>query len=387
MTVGTTNRVLEINLTDQSVNEFKVSDEDRRMYLGGKGLGLKLIYDRMKPGIDPLGEDNIMAFMMGVLMGTGAPCSGRFAGVTKSPLTGIMLCCSCGGEFGMAFKKAGYDGLLIKGKAEKPTTLLITDSRVTFEAADQLWGLDTEETQKNLNLDKNSGAMVIGPAGENKVLYANIRSGHRYLGRGGMGAVMGSKKLKAVKAIGKAEKTEPVDKSVFSGTKKTAVKYIKNNHFVGHLYRDFGTAANVNICNVGGILPVNNFQDGSHPKAIDVSGELLKDKYQTKTSSCKACTILCGHKGTYKDGSIHQIPEYETIGLLGTNIGVFDSDQITEWNDICGKLGMDTISIGATLSWAMEAAEKGIFETDLRFGSADGVTQAIQDIEIGRAHV
>ena len=103
MTVGTTNRVLEINLTDQSVNEFKVSDEDRRMYLGGKGLGLKLIYDRMKPGIDPLGEDNIMAFMMGVLMGTGAPCSGRFAGVTKSPLTGIMLCCSCGGEFGMAF--------------------------------------------------------------------------------------------------------------------------------------------------------------------------------------------------------------------------------------------------------------------------------------------
>ena len=377
---GPSNRVLEINLTDQSVNEFKVSAEDRRMYLGGKGLGLKLIYDRMKPGIDPLGEENYLAFMMGVLMGTAGPCSGRFSGVTKSPLTGIMLSCSCGGEFGMAYKKAGYDGLLIKGKAEQPTTLVIDESGVKFEAADHLWGLNTVETQEKLNLEKGSGAMVIGPAGENMVLYANIRSGHRYLGRGGMGAVMGSKNLKAVMAVGKAFKPEPVNKAEFASTKKTAVKYIKNNHFVGHLYHDFGTAANVNICNVGGILPVNNFKDGSHPKAIDVSGELIKDKYKTKSSSCKACTVLCGHKGTYADGSVHQIPEYETIGLLGTNIGVFDPDQITEWNDICGKLGMDTISVGATIGWAMEASEKGIFETDLKFGSTDGVSQTLSDI-------
>ena len=376
---GTGNRILEVNLSTQSVREFKVTDEDRKMYLGGKGIGLKLLYERMRPKIDPLGYENYLAFMMGVLMGSGAPCSGRFAGVTKSPLTGIMLSCSCGGDFGMAFKTAGYDGLLITGKARQPTTLVIDANGVQFEDAGDLWGLDTVETQEKLNLDKNSGAMVIGPAGENKVLYANIASGHRFLGRGGMGAVMGSKNLKAVKAIGKAVSIEPVNDSLFKTTKKAAVKYIKNNHFM-HLYRDFGTGANVNICNVGGILPVNNFRDGSHPKAIDVSGETMKEKYKTKTSSCKACTILCGHKGTYGDGKVNQIPEYETIGLLGTNINVFETDQITEWNHLCGRMGMDTISVGSTLAWAMEANEKRLFRTDLKFGSVEGVTQMIEDI-------
>lgn len=381
---GTSNRILEINLTNNRVTEFQVNDDDRRLYLGGKGLGLKYLHDRMPPGTDPFGEDNYLAFMMGVLIGTAGPCSGRFAGVTKSPLTGIMLSCSCGGPFGMAFKTAGYDGLLIKGKSKTPVYLVIDSEGVKFKDADGLWGLDSEQTQQALKMNKNSGSLVIGPAGENKVLYANIVSGHRFLGRGGMGAVMGAKNLKAIVAIGKDHKPVPINQKQFASVRKTAIKYLKNNHFVGHLYRNFGTSANVNICNASGILPVNNFQDGSHSSAANVSGEMMKTKYNTKFSSCKGCTILCGHKGTFEDGKTHQIPEYETIGLLGTNLGIFDPEQIREWNDICGRMGLDTISAGSCLGWAMEATERGIFKSDLKFGTADGISKAIEDIAYRR---
>jgi aldehyde:ferredoxin oxidoreductase len=377
---GTSNRILEVDLSQKTACCFMVEKEEREMYLGGKGLGLKYISERMTAGTDPLGKDNYLAFMMGVLMGTGAPCSARFEAITKSPLTGIMAASSCGGPFGMAYKTAGFDGLLLTGQCDQPTFLEIDENEVRFKNAAHLWGKDTEETQTLLNLDQNSGALVIGPAGENKVLFANIRSGHRYLGRGGMGAVMGGKNLKAIVAKGGTHKISPVDRDKFKKTVKQANKYIRNNHFVGGLYKSLGTAANVNICNTGNILPVNNFKKGADKKAGEVSGEAIKEKYNTKPSSCKSCPVRCGHKGTYKDGSVHQIPEYETIGLIGTNLGIFDVDKITKWNDLCGKMGMDTISTGSTIGWAMEAGEKGILKTDLAFGKPEGVSVTITDI-------
>ena len=200
--VGTNNRVLEISLSNKEVKEFFITENDRRMFLGGKGMGLKLLYDRLRPGINPLGEDNILVFMMGTLLGTGAPCSSRFAGLTKSPLTGLVVSSSCGGPFGMAFKTAGYDGLLITGRSDSPVYLTIDDNSVEFKDAHHLWGMDTWEAQHALCLGKKGGALVIGRAGEHKVLYANIASGYRFLGRGGMGAVMGAKNLKAVVAFG-----------------------------------------------------------------------------------------------------------------------------------------------------------------------------------------
>jgi len=377
---GTGNMILEVDLTQKKAYHFMVEEDERKKYLGGKGLGLKYLSERMSPGIDPLGKENYLAFMTGVVMGTGAPCSARFAAITKSPLTGIMASSSCGGPFGMAYKTAGFDGLLITGQCDRPTYLRIDENEVCFEDATHLWGKDTEETQELLELDKDSGALVIGPAGENKVLFANIASGHRYLGRGGMGAVMGAKNLKAIVAKGKTHKYIPIDKEKFKKTINTANKYILNNHFIGGLYKNLGTAANVNFCIEGKILPVNNFKDGAHPKAHEVSGEKIKSKYDTKPSSCKACPVRCGHKGIYKDGSEHQIPEYETIGLLGTNLGIFDPDRITQWNDLCGKMGMDTISTGSVIGWAMEASEKDILKTDLKFGTPDGVSGIITDI-------
>ena len=378
--IGTSNRVLEVDLGSRQFKEFQVTDEDRRMYLGGKGLGLKLLFERLQPGIDPLGENNYLAFMMGVLMGTGAPCSGRFAAVTKSPLTGIMLASSCGGPFGMAYKTAGYDGLLITGKSDRPIYLEIDETSVKFQDASGLWGKNTFDTQEALVDSPGTGVLTIGPAGENKVLYANIATGHRFLGRGGMGAVMGAKHLKAIVAHGKAYKIVPRDNEKFQSINKKATQYINRNKYTGELYRNYGTNSNTNPCNEAGILPVNNFSRGSDPRAGEVSGQTMQQKYNTSYATCKPCTILCGHKGTHPDGSEHHIPEYESVNLLGPNLGIFDTDQITEWNDICCRMGMDTISAGATLSYVMEAGEKGLIATDLKFGSPDGISTTLMDI-------
>jgi len=381
--IGTSNRVLLVNLTTKQFETYYVKDRERRLYLGGKGLGLKLIYDRMKPRVDPLGEENILAFMPGVLMGTGAPCSARFASVTKSPLTGIMGASSCGGPFGMHLKTAGWDGLLIRGKSELATYLLITDKGIEFKDARDLWGLDSFTVQSELAERHQGGALVIGPAGENLVRFANIVSGERFLGRGGMGAVLGSKNLKAVVAKGGVYKVKPSDPVMFEKLKKRATGYINRNSVTGSLYRHYGTSANVALNAKGGILPVNNFQDGSHADALRLSGEETKRNHQTSHHTCKPCTILCGKKGIF-GGQTLPSPEYETLCLLGSNLGIFDIERISEWNKICGEMGMDTISAGGTLAWVMEATERGFVQSKLKFGSSEGVSDALVDMALGR---
>jgi aldehyde:ferredoxin oxidoreductase len=376
--VGTSNRILQVDLTRSNVGIYEVKLEERRLYLGGKGLGLKLLYDRLQSGADPLGEENIIAFMPGVLMGTGAPCSARFAAVTKSPLTGIMAASSCGGPFGMSLKTAGWDGLLVRGKATKPTYLLITAEGVEFRDARELWGLDTVATQSKLD-ERRAGILAIGPAGENLVRFANIATGDRFLGRGGMGAVMGSKNLKAIVALGGAYKISPVDQPAFDRLKKKATAYINRNRITGNLYRNYGTPANVAMNLKGNILPVNNFSDGTHVQALKISGEETKKNHETSHHTCKPCTILCGKKGNF-GGEELPAPEYETVALLGSNLGVFDIEKIAEWNRVCGRMGMDTISSGGTLAWVIEAAERGLVQSDLKFGSPDGVSQALLDI-------
>jgi len=381
--VASGQRVIEIDLTTQTVEEFRVSQRDRRMYLGGKGLGLKYLYERLKPGTDPFSPDNILVFMMGVCMGTGAPSSTRFSGLTKSPLTGVMIHSSCGGPFGMALKTAGYEGLIITGKANAPIQLEIRSDDVAFVNATALWGMDTYETQDALRLSKNDGALAIGPAGENQVLFANIASGHRYLGRGGMGAVMGSKNLKAIVAHGGIYEIVPSNRHEFNKACKEANQRINDNHYIGTLFRNYGTSSNINLSNEAGILPVNNFQSGSHPQAIEVSGERMSERFDTKQSACWSCTIHCGHKGTYPDGE-HKIPEYESNALLGPNTGTFDPVAISEWNELCGRMGIDTMTAGGTISYVMEASEKGYLKSDLRFGSPDGISETLLDIAYKR---
>lgn len=372
---GTSNKVLKVNVSDRSFSVITVSDQMRKEYLGGKGLGLKLLYDNMKLDADPLGPDNMIAFMPGVLMGTGAPCSGRFAAVTRSPQTGLMASASCGGSFGMALKTAGWDGLLISGASEAPVTVAVHSQGVEFLDATNLWGMDTEKTQESLN---GQDALVIGPAGENQVNFANIASGHRFLGRGGMGAVLGAKKVKAIVATGKAYKIEPANPRQFEKIKKAANKYLLDSPWTSIANRNYGTLAIVNNARTSGIMPVRNFTDGTSDQAHLLSGESIKEKYDTKHNSCKPCSILCGKKARF-DGEMMSVPEYETVGLMGSNLEIYDPVIIAKWNKLCGQLGMDTMSMGGTLAWVMEAGEKGMVKTDLKFGSPDGVAQAIED--------
>ncbi|MCF8025466.1 MAG: aldehyde ferredoxin oxidoreductase family protein [Desulfobacteraceae bacterium] len=380
--VGTSNKVLEVDLTNQSFSVSEISDKDRRLYLGGKGIGLKLLYDRLAPGIDPLGADNIFVLTTGVFMGTGVPCSGRFEAVTKSPLTGLMTSSSCGGPFGMALKTSGWDAMVIRGQASEPVYLLVDAEGVEFRTAGQLWGQGTGKTEEAM-LAEGSGAMVIGQAGENQVRFANIRSGHRFLGRGGMGAVLGAKNVKGMVSKGNEYKIVPADKKKFRKSNRRFFQYINHNFVTAGSFRDYGTNANLNTGNAAGILPIRNFTGGSHGLAAKVSGESMAERFNTKHDTCKPCAILCGHKGTVR-GEKRHVPEYETVTLMGTNLEIFDPEIISDFNELCAQYGMDTISTGGTLAWAMEATEKGMIETDLKFGSPEGVAGMIEDIAFCR---
>ncbi len=380
---GPSNKVLEVDLTASTFTVYHVTAEERTLYLGGKGLGLKLLYDRVQPGLDPLGPDNIIAITPGVLMGTGAPCTGRFATVTKSPLTGIFTSSSCGGPFGMALKTAGWDGLLIKGKAADLSYLLIDDKGVTFMDATAMKGMDTQQVQQQFT-EKQDGVLAIGPAGENLVRYANVASGHRFLGRGGIGAVFGAKLLKAVVVKGGAYGIKPVDVERFEKIKKRANRYLTSSIMTSDILRNYGTAANTVWTKKHNMMPVNNFQDGSHEQMMNLSGQAMAQKHETKPHTCRPCTILCGHKGKFAGGRELPVPEFETVGLMGSNLGIFDSDIVAKWNDLCSRLGIDTISAGGTLGWVMEATQRGLVSSDLAFGKVEGVAEALEDIACGR---
>ncbi|TFH37750.1 MAG: aldehyde ferredoxin oxidoreductase [Bacteroidia bacterium] len=378
---GLSNRVIEINLTDRSWKSIDIPEEDTRLYMGGKGMVNKMLYDRLKPGCDPLGTENIFALHTGAFMGTGAPCSGRFSAGAKSPLTGIMTTSSCGGPFGMALKTSGWDGMILTGKAESLLWISISSAGAEFNDATGLSGLDTAEVQKELE-NEGSGVMAIGQAGENMVRIANIISGHRFLGRAGLGAVMGSKNVKAITAKGKEYKIVPADPETFKKIRTEFMKDSAANNFTGRLYRNYGTNSYVRLSQDHGMLPVNNFSDGSHPDFDKISGETFEKEYVTGHSTCKPCIIMCGHKGRFA-GRDMQVPEYESTGLLGPNLGIFDPEPIARWNDICRSMGFDTITAGSALGWSMEAAEKGLYNTELRFGSTENIDSTLVNIGKG----
>ena len=380
--IGTSNKYLDINLTDKTWKTHQASQDDLKNYLGGKGLGIKIFYDRLKDklgDLDALGPDNLLIFSNGVLLTTGAPCSARFEVITKSPLTGYMVASSCGGPFGEANKTAGWDGIIISGRAAKPTVIRLDDQEVVFEDAGDLWGAKTHETQERLRLGPKEAAAVIGPAGENKVLFANICSGHRFAGRGGVGAVMGAKNLKAIVARGKEYRCIPMNREKFDKTLKKAKKHIARSPFTKG-YKAFGTNMNTRFGIDCGYSPVRNFKDRFSPKTEAITGEVMAEKYQTRHATCRYCSILCGHKGLYPDGKMRQIPEYETTGLFGSNIENYDTDKIGIWNDIMNDVGMDSISAGGTIAWAMEAGEKGLRKTELSFDNHDNIARILEDI-------
>jgi aldehyde:ferredoxin oxidoreductase len=373
---GYMGKFLEIDLTTGKVRNYEVSDDLLELYLGSKGLAARILYDTTRPGLDPLGPDNVLIANAGPLVGSGAPSSCRFNITTKSPLTGGILSSNCGGSFGLNLKRAGVDGIIVRGKAEKKTWIHIQDGEVELRDAEDLWGLDTEEVQEKL--PKKAGKIVIGPAGENGVFYANIISQERAAGRGGAGAVMGSKNVKAITAQGSA-KVPVKNPEKFQKDVKRWVGILKKHPSTGEMMPSFGTAGFVNPCNATNTLPTHNFARGSYEFADNVSGETLAETRLTRNFGCVSCVIKCGRR-VEVDGKDVKGPEYETLGLLGPNIENPDLGKICEWNYVADLMGLDTITLGNTLGFVMELNEKGLWDSGLEFGKSDDITEIIKDI-------
>lgn len=378
--VAVTDTVLDVNLTSGKISTIDISKSDRKRFIGGKGLALKLLYDHMEKGVDPLSPENILVIMSGPATGTAAPAGGRFAVVSKSPLTGIFASSYTGGRFGLSLKKAGFDGIMVRGKSAIPVYLKIDHQDISVNDAAPLWGKDTYEVQESMK--EEGDWVVIGPAGENLVGFAVIAAGKRIAGRCGLGAVMGSKNLKGIVATGR-RKIIPVDIDGFQKAVKTARKKIKSHELTGSLLPEQGTPLNVLKYGPSGIMPVRNFSRSKVENIQEISGEKIRDTHFQQRHGCVGCPIQCGRTGIYNKKKMVS-PEYETIGLMGSNLMINDLSKIATWNEQLNRLGMDTISTGNVIGFAMELTEKGIIQSDLSFGNPQGIEEIIEDIAYRR---
>ncbi len=378
--VAVTDRVLDVDLTSGKIHTLDISESDRKHYIGGKGLALKLLYDHIETGVDPLSADNILVIMSGPATGTAAPSGGRFAVVSKSPLTGIFASSYTGGRFGLSLKRAGYDGIMVRGKSDTPVYLKIDHQNISVRDASLLWGMDTHEVQTSR---KGEGDwVVIGPAGENLVRFAVIAAGKRIAGRCGLGAVMGSKNLKGIVAAGK-RKIIPSDPDGFQKAVRTARNKIKSHELTGRTLPEQGTPLNVMKYGPFGIMPVRNFSRSNVENIQEISAEKIRDNHFQKKHGCVGCPIQCGRTGVFNNKKMIS-PEYETIGLMGSNLMISDLSKIASWNEQLNRLGMDTISTGNVIGFAMELTEKGIIESNLSFGHPEGIQEIIEDIAFRR---
>jgi aldehyde:ferredoxin oxidoreductase len=395
MMFGYHGRYLRIDLTRQAHDWVPLAEGVLRRFVGGVGLGTYLLHREGPPWVDPLAAESPLIFSLSPLVGTPLTTSAKFAVVAKSPLTDRLNDALSSSHFALAAKRAGCDAIVIVGVCPSPSVLVIDDGRMSLQLADDLWGLPTPEAERRLaeNLGPRFHAAVIGPAGENLVRYATISHEKRHAGRGGLGAVMGSKKLKAV-AVAGSQATSVAD----SAGVAAAARDLSQRSFgpATAKYRELGTVANLLAFNRLATLPTRNFQQGTFERAAELSGEELRTAYQVTRRSCSCCTIGCEHiyaprngaHGTAKPVSAN-VPasgeevrlEYETLFALGPLCGVGDRDAVWRAAQACDRLGLDTISAGATIAFAMECGERGLLrEPGLRFGNAEVIVPLLERI-------
>lgn len=383
--IGMNNNILEINLgeADDPFTDIPIPDEILEEYLGGRGLGIKMFTDRHNEDLNPLSAENELIFTIGPFTGTSVPTNGRFSLVTKSPLTDGIFYSNSGGFFGVYMKKCGYDGLIFGGISEKPVYLLLDGDKRSLKSAEELWGLNTEETKSKLHEieGKSCRILMIGPAGENMVKFAAVMNdAERAFGRGGVGAVMGSKKLKAIVVKNGRIRTEIKDPDRLKKLVKSAQDKIKVAPITRSALPRFGTSGLVNIINELGMFPIKNFQRGYDEKSEQVSGEAIRKNIFQKDEGCFACPIRCGRK-TGTDDMDGKGPEYESVWALGPNLGIFELNQVAEANYLCNQLGLDTISCGGTIACAMELEQKGLLKSEtLKFGNTQELHKIIRKI-------
>ncbi len=365
-----------IDLSKRTSAPYEISKKYYTKYIGGKTLGARLLLDLTPAGIDPLGEEAIVIVNTSPMNGTGAPSSSRFNMTFKNVLTGGIASSNCGGQFGVMMKRAGFDGVILKGRSETPVTIEIIDGKVAIKDAGELWGKDAEQTQEAF--PKIYGKLVIGPAGENLVRYASAVSGERVAGRCGAGAVLGAKKVKALVAYG-TQRPEIYNPKGFSKYVKKWVSFLRNHPMTGEALPNYGSAGLVSKANSTNALPTHNFKYGHSADAHFVSGETLTDQYLLRNSSCISCPIRCERRVSV-DGRDVKGPEYETCGFFGPNIDAISMENMLRLNYLCDILGMDTISLASTIAFAMELKENGIADFGVTFGDSGNLFEVVEKI-------
>ncbi len=387
---GYMGKVLKINLTTQTVEDYPFSDRERELFIGGKMMAAKILGDHLTGQEKPFSEKNLLVITTGPMTGAGAPSASRFNISTLSPQTGYITSSNCGGNFGYFLKKAGLDALILQGWCETPTWIDIQNEKVIFHQADDIWGmstsavqtaLDEKMRQKNGRLRKN-GKICIGPAGENLVLYASIVSNDRVSGRGGTGALMGWMRLKAVCAGG--NKDVPVrDPEQMLAHSKKWFAYLRKHPLTGEQLPKFGTAGLVSAMQMRQILATKNYTYGQYDDFEKISGEELAAKYNIVNKGCLSCPIRCS-RTVEVNGKVVKGPELETLVLLGSGIVNNDLPSILQWNYELDELGMDTITCANTISYAMEANEKGLWNNGLHFSKTEDLSKIFEDIAYRR---
>ncbi|UCE55935.1 MAG: aldehyde ferredoxin oxidoreductase family protein [Desulfobacterales bacterium] len=386
---GWNGKLLRVDLNRGRTTLEEIQESKARDYLGGRGLAISYLMEEMDPKIDPLSPQNRLVMASGPLTATPVPTGCRYMVVTKSPLTNALTCSNSGGKFPAALKKTGFDIVIVEGRAEKPVYLWIKDGQAEIRPAEHIWGMRVPQADEAIKAEtsENAKVAVIGPAGERKVRISSIMNDkHRAAGRGGAGAVMGSKNLKAVAVKGSGLVPLADEKTVKDISRQVRDK-VKTAAKAGELVlRDYGTAYMPPVTSAAGICPTCNFQTGVFKGAEKVSGQVLTQKYLLRPGACWGCPIACGritrlvHPTWQGEG---EGPEYETIASLGSSCGIDNLEAIIKANYLCNELGLDTISTGMTIGCAMELFERGLLppsdiDRPLSFGDADAMVNLVE---------
>ncbi len=389
---GYNGKILEVDLTSKIFRELIIKEELYRKYLGGTGLAAKILFDNydFKKKISPLSAENLLIFMTGPLTATRLPgCATRFSVCSISPLTGIWGEASCGGRFGIQLKKAGFDGIVIKGVSDSPVFIKIVDGNVEIKDASRLWNKDTYEVYDILRKEEGvATSLSIGIAGENKVLFANIANEPgNYAGRCGLGAVMGSKNLKAIGVKG-TKSIEFADSKKIDKLRKNIIEKQRENIIVQTL-KEFGTDGGLPVLMMLGDVPIKNWNLGVWDEGSEeLSGMNMSETILINKKACFGCSISCKRAVKVNEGK-YKIekgpgPEYETCASFGTLCYIDDLKAVTKINELCNRYGMDTISCGGTIAFAIECAEAGILKNTnglkLSFGDADAILKLVEMI-------
>lgn len=380
---GWTGKFLRVNLTKTKASADQLTASVTRNLLGGRGFAAKILWEELRPGIDPLGPENKLILATGPLTGYALPSSGKMIVAAKSPLTGGYGDGNIGTSTAVQIRRAGYDALIVEGKASKPVVVLVRDDDVEFLDGKDVWSLNTFEAEKKMREDygQAAGIVTIGPAGENLVLFANILSQEgRAGGRPGIGAVMGSKQLKAIVFIGSNELSPayPEEMKDLGGEAYREILTKPNYAF----WKRQGTMATIDWSQENGVLPTRNYAEGVFEEAEKLSGFAM-EKIKISNRGCPQCNMTCGNIVKDSDRRESEL-DYENVAMLGSNIGLGNLRQVAALNRVADELGMDTISLGNVLGFTMEASEKGLIKEKIPWGKFKQTKELIQDIAFRR---